>query len=255
MRRQNGFRLFASMIVTALIFASPLSAQTAKDLIAKAENILRGKRTLQYTMIMKVERPRWDREMKILGWDDRDKKSTFMRILSPPRDAGTAFLKQGGVFRQYIPRIRRTMRISKSMMTRSWMGSDYSNDDLARESSWTEDYTHSKPEKQTCDGKTCYKVIMTAKPGAPVVWPKMEGVILESGVPYSFSYFNKRGEELKRMTFDDMRNVNGSPFPFKWIMENLKNEGHRTIITFEEMKREAPIPASIFTERNLKKGE
>ena len=49
------------------------------------------------------------------------------------------------------------------MMSQGWMGSDYTNDDILKESSVVNDYTHEIKKRKSCAGRTCYKVILKAR--------------------------------------------------------------------------------------------
>lgn len=249
--------LFALALALTGLF--PIASQSAPDAvqaIRDVERIMRGNHNVYYKMDMTVHRPRWDRTIKVEAWDSRKKDSSFIRILSPPSDAGTAFLKSGGTFRQYIARIKRTVRISESMMLQSWMGSDFSNDDLARESSMTEDYEASHVEQTSCGDSTCNRYRLTAKPGVAVVWPELQVVTRGSeNVPVRITYFNEKGKKLKQMRFEMVTRVQGRPFPAKWIMENLTSDGHKTVLNFKKVHFDGTIPAAVFTERNLKKGK
>lgn len=223
-------------------------------IIQKMDDLFRGKTSSHSQATMVVHRPRWDREMEMESWEDRAIKASFVRILSPPGDAGTSFLKQGDALRQYIPKIQRTIRISKSMMLTSWMGSDFTNDDLVRESSMIKDYLHSAPAEAKCGTETCWSVTLMAKKEAPVVWPKIEAMVRKDYAPFRFTYINQRGEALKRMDFSDYRPVEGRIFPMEWTMVNLREEGNSTLLKFKHIEFDRGVSRSIFTERNLTRG-
>ena len=122
----------------------PPPGSDAAEIARRAEDSMRSERTI-IDAAMTVVSPRiaTARVMRFQSWEERDSKRSFIRILSPAKDAGTGFLKLHPNLWMYIPRVERTMRIPPSMMLQSWMGSDFSNDDLVNDSSETEDYTHS----------------------------------------------------------------------------------------------------------------
>jgi Outer membrane lipoprotein-sorting protein len=78
-----------------------------------------------------VTRPRSTRTMTMKIWT-RGRDKTLIVILRPVREEGTATLKADANLWNYLPRIKRTIRIPPSMMLASWMGSDFTNDDLVR---------------------------------------------------------------------------------------------------------------------------
>lgn len=241
------------LFTASIVLAAPVPG--AKDLIQRMEDTMRGKSSAHSIFTMTVKRPRWDREMTVESWEDRKKDASFLRILKPDKDTGTAFLKANGAFRQHIPRIRRTIRISRSMMLQSWMGSDFSNDDLARDSSYSEDYNYSEGEETACSAGRCYKYTLTAKEGAPVVWPRLDVTVQSDAVPFQITFYNNSGEALKQMEFADVKSTGGILFPHLWTMKNLKMEGHATVIRFLKIEFNQAMSPSIFTEKNLTKGK
>ncbi len=244
------------LLLTGASLSLRAEEPAGKEVIRKVDLIIRGRQSSHMTLSMKVHRPRWDRELSMEGWESRPMDAMFIRILSPPGDAGTAFLKKGNAMRQYVPRINRTIRISKSMMLTSWMGSDFSNDDLVRSSSMVDDYVHTEPRTVECDAKPgCWEIELKARENAPVVWPRIVAVIRKDYVPLSYTYYNLRDEPLKRMLFDDIHPVQGRLFPFHWVMENLKQTEHRTEMTVRKIEFDRGVSRAVFTERNLTRGK
>ncbi len=114
------------------------------------------------------------------SWEDRKEKKSFIRVTAPPRDAGKAFLKEGYVFKAYIPTRRENKPVTfpPSLMLQPWMGSDFTRDDLVRESSMEDDYTHRIAGFETDDkGRELVKIEFTPKPDVPVVWGKILGSV------------------------------------------------------------------------------
>ncbi|MCH2184536.1 outer membrane lipoprotein-sorting protein, partial [Myxococcota bacterium] len=161
---------------------------SAKQIADRAENALRSDRTIleaQMTVISpRITRPR---VMQFTSWDDRENDRSFIRMMSPVKDKGTSFLKVHPNLWMYIPRVERTMRIPPSMMMPSWMGSDFSNDDIVNDSSETDDYTHKllgiETKVEGHDGRAAYVLEYNPKEDAPVVWGKIISWIdVERGV-------------------------------------------------------------------------
>ncbi len=243
-------------ILVLIFLGLPLFARDVDQDMKRIEMTMRGNRNVYYQVTMTVYRERWDRVMSMNAWDSKELKASFVKITAPPRDAGTAFLKKDKIFRQYIPRIKRTIRISPSMMLQSWMGSDFSNDDLARESSLSDDYIATFVKEEKCDAAVkCNYYTLNAKPNVPVVWPSMKIVTTTDFVPVRFIYINSEGKPLKEMDFSEIKNVNGHLFPFLWIMKNLSDETQKTELKFHRVIFDGKMPLSIFTDRNLRRGK
>lgn len=113
---------------------------TAEQIVDRAESASWGK-TLQAQLTMTVATPRWTRRLDLVTWIERPRRS-FVRILAPAKEAGIGSLRIGAEMWNYLPTVERTIKIPPSMMLQPWMGSDFTNDDLVKESSLLNDYTH-----------------------------------------------------------------------------------------------------------------
>lgn len=252
----TGLLLLSLIVPVTPAIGLPGAARDVTRDMNGIEDVMRGRLNVYYEITMTVHRKRWDRVMSMRAWDSRRQNASFIKITEPARDAGTAFLKKDNIFRQYIPRIKRTIRISPSMMLQSWMGSDFSNDDLARESSLTKDYDAKVKSTKACEGgATCIVYALTAKPDAPVVWPSMEIVATERYVPVRFTYYNSEGTALKEMRFSDVKTIQGRAFPHLWVMKNLTQDDQQTEIRFHRVAFDSEMSAAIFTDRNLTRGK
>jgi outer membrane lipoprotein-sorting protein len=254
---------FGVLLALILAFASaaPARAETldAAEIVRRAEDALRGK-TAEMKLRMTITTPRWTRELVIRSWDDRAHDRSFVRVLEPPKDKGTAFLRDRDAFWTWLPRVERAMRIPPSMMLQSWMGSDFTNDDLARESSLEKDYTAVLVGEKDLDGVTAYLLELRPKPEAPVVFAKLELYIEKARyAPLLYVYYDEpepgRLEALRRLRFSDVRDVQGRPLPHVWEMTPLDKEGHSTRVTLEEAELDQPLADSLFTQENLRRSE
>jgi outer membrane lipoprotein-sorting protein len=262
------FLNLAVLLVVALPWTAPgESALTpeeaaslgAKQLVERFEEIFRGQ-TAQMKASMKIERPRWTRTMTFRSWDDRAGDRAFVRILSPSKDRGTGFLRESKTLWTYLPRVERTTRIPPSMMLQPWMGSDFTNDDLVRESSLIEDYEPSDLGIREIEGQTLRGIQLVAREEAPVVWARVEIWFDPSNfVPLLQVNYDEpepgRYEPIREMRYSDVREVQGRPLPHAWVMTPLDKPGHVTSIRIEEMQFDEPLDDGIFTQANLKRAE
>jgi outer membrane lipoprotein-sorting protein len=256
-------RILAAILVALALVLDGHAARAeeldVRELVRRAEDALRGK-TAQMKMRMTITTPRWTRELVIRNWDDRAQDRSFSRVLEPPKDKGTGFLRDRDAFWTWLPKVERAMRIPPSMMLQPWMGSDFTNDDLARESSLENDYEPKLLGEKTIDGVPAIGIELLPKPEAPVVWARMEiWIAKESYAPLVFAYFDEpekgRFEKLREMRFSDIRTVQGRPLPHVWEMVPSDKPGHSTRVVLEEALLDAPIDAEIFTQKNLRQSE
>ena len=238
-------------ILTFFIFSLPLKASpTAKDLINGMENLMWGKAT-HGIFSMSIKTQYWERQLELEAWLDRPKK-TFVRIHSPKKEKGVGSLRIGGEMWNYIPKIDRTIKIPPSMMLQPWMGSDFSNDDLVKESSLENDYTHQISESFTQDGKTVYRITSLPKPNAPVVWGKLEFLIYSDFIPLQQSFFDERGNVVKVMSYSDVRSMDDRKIPTRWRMVPQNKTDQFTEIVVKQLSFDRSMDEGLFSLRNLR---
>lgn len=239
------------IIVISLCFVSSVARaeMTGKDVVDRMVKAIRGNSNIaEYTM--EVHTPSWTRDIQLKVWDDRVAKKVFVKILGPAKDAGTTFLRIHYNLWMYMPSTEKVMKIPPSMMLQPWMGSDFTNDDLVKESSYTEDYDHTLEP----GGADTYVVRMDPKPGAPVVWGKMVVKVRKADfMPIEQNYYNEKGALMKTLHFSNYKVIDGHPYPMLWKMENATKPDKYTIITLKTISFNNAIPAETFTEQNLRK--
>jgi outer membrane lipoprotein-sorting protein len=237
----------------------------------RAEEAQRSDRTyIAAEMTIVSPRLASDRVVAFENWDDRPGKRSFIHIENPAKDAGTTFLKLHPNLWMYIPRVERTMRIPPSMMLQSWMGSDFTNDDLVRESSELDDYDHrllgidpgsdgegkGKGDGEEAGEPRAYVVEYKPHEDAPVVWGKiLMWLDVETGAPLRQDFYDEEGSRLRVMRFGDFRQIGKRNVPHHWSMTPLEKSGHSTTIEVDEMQYDLEIDKDVFTTRNLKRSD
>ncbi len=186
------------VIFVLLFFSATAISQdlTATEIVQKADNLQRGNSS-RGTMIMKIIRPKWTREIRMKNWSlGRDYSMTY--IMAPPRDKGQVFLKRKNEMWNWVPSISRMIKIPPSMMSQGWMGSDYTNDDILKESSIVVDYDHKLIGEEEVSGISCYEIEMLPKEEAAVVWGKViKWISKEKFWQLKSEYFNEDGELIR----------------------------------------------------------
>ncbi len=223
---------------------------SGRELVEHVERLLWGK-TNQGVSEMTVTTPRWTRTLKLRFWMDRP-RYTLIRILAPPKEQDIGSLRIQAEMWNYLPKVARIIKIPSSMMLQPWMGSDFSNDDLVKESSMVEDYTHTLLGTEKLDGVPAYRVQSIPKPEAAVVWGKLVYFIsVTDRLPLKQEYYDERGELIKTMTFAEVRALGGRVIPTRWTMQPVAKPGNRTVMVIREMTFDQPIDPGLFTLANL----
>lgn len=208
------------------------------------ENLYRS-RTSRSRVAMTVVKPRHTLAMTLDVWT-RGEDRALIIIRDPPRDQGIATLKVDKNLWNYMPRIKRTIRIPPSMMLGSWMGSDFTNDDLVRESSFRDDYAYSLagPSGQPAG----WIIRFDAKPGLAGLWQRIDLVVSEDGLlPLRGLYYNRRGELARVITWDDVTILGGRRLPARMTLVPQDAPGQSTVMVYRDIVFDAEVPESTFS--------
>lgn len=241
--------LFFSVLNRAVFAQTP---PDAREIVKRSDDLMRGE-SHQGLYTMRIQTPSWQRELKLevasLG---RDK--IFIRILSPDKEKGVSTLRIKNEMWNYLPRIERTIKIPPSLMLQPWMGSDFANDDLVRESSIVNDYTHKILKEEIWNGQKVYIIQLLPKPAASVIWGKIILSIRKGDdVPLREEYYSDKGKLIKVLEFSDIEKVSGRVIPRLWKMTPVNKPGHSTTIRVVDVQYNQPLDQDIFTLINLKR--
>jgi outer membrane lipoprotein-sorting protein len=225
-------------------------ALTAREIVARSDSLIRGRSSVG-TMSMTVKTPNWERTLKFQGWS-RGRDKMLIVVTYPPKEAGSASLKVGGDMWNYLPKINRTIKIPPSMMLQSWMGSDFTNDDIVKESSLVDDYDHTLLGTATVEGNVCYKVQSVPKPKAAVIWGKIVYYCRTADfVPLREEFYSDKGEMIKLLTLSGIKYMHDRNYPTDWKMRTLNQPGRYTEMKFSDIKFNLSVPDSVFSLKNL----
>lgn len=139
------------------------------------------------------------------------------------------------------------------MMSQSWMGTDFSNDDLVKESSIVHDYTHSFSGDTLINGRDCYMISMVPLPNAPVVWGRLLVCIDKKDlVELHARFYDEEGALVNIMNGYEVKMMDGRLIPtrFEMIPANKKNQ--RTEMIYQQISFNKPIPEGFFTTEKMR---
>ena len=242
------------IVLLALVVLAASSAraepQSARDLVQQAMDHWRGL-TSYSVMSMTIHRPDWERSMTMKCWSEGDKLS-LVRVTEPPRDAGNATLLNDRNMWTYAPKINRVIKVPSSMMAQSWMGSDFSNKDIAKSTEIIDEYDHELTQQTERDGHTVYTVTAIPHPDAAVVWGKEVLLIRDDYVLLEQQYWDQDGVLVKRLETLEVAEMGGRAVARVMRMGDVDAPDEWTRITTHEVEFDLDLPPQLFTLSNLR---
>ena len=244
------FFLFILGILPFSLFAQDLSAT---DIVRKADEKFNGEKSSFSVMSMTIVRPSWQRTIEFKSWSlGRD--YTLTLITAPAREAGQSFLKRGNEMWSWNPSISRLIKLPPSMMSQGWMGSDYTNDDILKESSVVQDYTHEIIGKESQNGRLCYKIRMMAKEDASIIWGKQfRWIDMEEFLVLKVELYDEDGGLVRTEIGSGIKMMDGRSVTSKIVMVPNEEPENKTIIEIKEIKFNIPVEEIYFSQQNMKR--
>jgi outer membrane lipoprotein-sorting protein len=248
-------KIFYLLILAPAAFTAANAQQlTATEIIKKADDNNRGK--YSYSEItMTIVRPTWQREIGIKSWSRGDKYSLSV-ITSPAKEKGQAFLKRQKDLWNWVPSIDRMIKMSSSVMGQSWMGSDFTNDDLMRESSTVNDYTHRLDGSENIRETDCYKITLTPKEEAAVVWGKVVMWISKADfIDLKSEFYDEDGELINTINAFDVKQFGNRRLPSRMEIVPADKPDRKTVMNIVKYDFDTPIEENFFSQQNMKKAK
>ena len=234
------------------IFVFQVNAQDAYQIIKRADEHLRGA-SQKAEMSIEVQRPKWSRTMDIKAWSLGNDYS-FILIDAPARDKGTVFLKREKEIWNWQPKIEKIIKLPPSMMMQSWMGSDFTNDDLVKESSILLDYTHKIIGDTIILDRVCYIIQLRPKPEAAVVWGKIKTFVDKSDfLQLGSEFYDEDGYLINKMEASEIKSFGNKILPSKMVMTPVEEEGQTTILRYKSIAFNIDIDEAFFSKQNMKR--
>lgn len=200
---------------------------------------------------MVIHRPEWQRGLTIRVWT-KGQKESLVRVVSPPKDAGSSTLLIDNEMWSFSPKINRVIKVPPSMMGQNWMGSDFSNSDLAKADDLLKYYTHRILRTEERDGHRVYVIESIPKESAPVVWGKEVVVIRDDHVLLEHAYYDQDMVLVKNLETHELKTFDDKVVPTRQRMQKADKPGEWTEIVVKEAKFRQDIPAKVFTLSNLR---
>ncbi|RME20877.1 MAG: outer membrane lipoprotein-sorting protein, partial [Deltaproteobacteria bacterium] len=224
-----------ALLVVSAIGASFAAGQSARDILERVDDLYRSKSS-RARMVMEVVTKHWSRKLVMEAWT-KGKEKSLVRILAPKKEKGMATLKVGNDIWNWLPKVKRVMKVPSSMMSDSWMGSHFTNDDMVKESRMAEDYDFKMTFRGEREGKKVVEIECTPKPQAPVEWGKVV-VMVEDGtwIPLKVLYYDEEGDLARTFIFGSVKKMGGRTIPAEMRVVPAGKPGEYTFVRYEKIE-------------------
>lgn len=258
--RSSRWSTALALVVAMAAAAAPVAAAEpaptgdakaeAKRLSQKLDELYRAKSS-RSKMAMTVTTPHYERRLVMVSLS-RGMDDTLVRILEPRKERGVATLKRGNEMWNFLPKVQKTIRVPPSMMMGSWMGSDLTNDDLVRASSWERDYdvVWDAPRGD----ERCLRYV--PRPQAAVTWQKVVACFRKADdMPTAVEYYDEKGRKARSILYRDFKAFGGRTLPATMeIVPHLdERKGNRTVMQVLEMAWDVPVTDADFSQAALRR--
>jgi hypothetical protein len=241
------------IIISSIINLARLQGQelSAKEIIKKADDKNRGQ-TSRSEMTMTIVRPDWSRSISLKSWS-KGTAYSLIYLTAPAKEKGQVFLKRDKDMWNWVPAIERLIKVPPSLMMQSWMGSDFTNDDLVKESSIVVDYTQKLIGKENIRGQECYKIELMPLPDAAVTWGKIISWITINGFnQWKSEYYDEDMKLINVMNASNVKKMGDREIPTHLEIEPVNKKGNKTILETTFVVFNQPIADSFFSQQNMK---
>jgi len=246
-----------SLVTLSLLLLFDLPSESlseelsSQDILDRIDKMWRGESSIG-TYLMKIKTTHWERSLRIKSWT-KGLDNTLIRIEYPKKEKGVSTLKVKNNLWNYLPKIKRVIKVPSSLMMGSWMGSHFTNDDLVKESTLVDDYHHRITFEGEREGQDVYEITLFPKEEAAVVWGKIVILIRKKDlIPLNEEFFDEKEKPVRKMIFSDVKKMGGRLLPSKMTIIPYDKLGESTEVTYVEIAFDMEIPDTFFSLRNLK---
>jgi hypothetical protein len=201
-------------------------------------------------LTMKVVTARYRRELTLHSWT-RGKDEALIVVRAPAREAGAATLRSNEGLWIYAPRADRLVRLPSALLSESWMGSHFTNEDLVRETDFVRDYDTTLAWKEE-GGKRLLQATLVPKPKTPVVWSRVVYLVDPADFLPLRAEFFEQDRVVRALVFSDPHVISGRRVPFTLQMVPTDKPGEETRLEYRSLRFGVLVDPGLFTQRGLR---
>jgi outer membrane lipoprotein-sorting protein len=247
----TGKRLATILVAGLAMTGSVWASMSATDIVERSDKQMRGDSSYS-ELTMNIVRPDWTRSMSMKSWTKGTDLSLVL-VTAPAKDKGSASLKRQNEMWSWIPTIEKVIKIAPSMLGQSWMGSDFTNNDLINQSSIVVDYTHQMVNEESFDNETTWVIDAIAKPDAPVVWSKVRmWISKETYLQRKVESYDEFDELVNTLTTYDIQEMGGRQIATRMEMIPADKPGNKTEMITHASQFDFEIGEEFFSQSQMK---
>lgn len=236
-------------LAAAVTASADENVDRAEGIVRDALNHWRGVSS-QSEMTMTIRRPDWSRSMSMQSWTQGEKRS-LVRITEPRKDRGNGTLMDGNKMWSYSPKVNRVIKVPSSMMSQSWMGSDFSNKDISRSDEIVAEFDHSIISESQHDGHTVYEILSVPHEDAAIVWGKEVLLIRDDHVLLEQRYYDQDGDLVKILRSSEITEMGGRTMAVVQRMGKVDTPEEWTEVRIDAAEFDVELSDNVFTLANL----
>ena len=239
--------LFFGFFISTYADASNLNPRKILDSV---DDIYRSN-TSHGILTLAVTTTNWQRTLTLEQWS-KGKNKHLIKVLKPKKEKDLATLRVDTNVWNYMPKVKKVVKIPSSMMSSSWMGSHFSNDDLVKQSRMVKDYDFFTSFEGIRDGIDIVEITCIPKMNAAVVWGKVEVIVYrEDFIPLRLIYYDEDLNLSRKLEFSNIQIIDNKKIPLKMQMVPVNEPGESTTIQWKEIKFDLTISDDFFSLRKL----
>jgi len=245
--------MYKRLLLPCLLLSLPVFAGDecdARNIVRDAIDHWRG--LSSYTvMTMVIHRPDWERSMTMRAWT-KGQDQSLVRVIEPKKDRGNGTLIDDNNMWTFSPKVNRVIKVPSSMMGQSWMGSDFSNKDVARADDIIDQYDHSILSQEELNDIVVYEIESVPHEDAAVVWGREVLKIRSDHVVLEHAFYDQDGELVKKLVSLEIDDMGGRTIAKRQRMTKAEEPEEWTEIGVNEVEYELELKDNLFTLSNLR---
>jgi len=248
------------LIVVIVLACGSVWAQDAASIMSAARNRIQ-KETMSTRSRMVITAKNGATTERLIDQYSKDGPNgarTVIVFQRPANVAGTRFLTMDNASGNtdqwiFLPSLGRVRRISASESGGSFMGTDFSYDDISSAERDVSLDTYTLLREETINGNLCHVIQSVPKDSSYQYSKTITWIDKSNFLMYKAEMYNRREELVKLMEMTGFKDVQGRITPMQTMVSTVA-AGTSTTVYMEIVKYDDPIPESVFTTAYLETG-